>query len=197
MLASKAIFSDGKIAFHAYLVSDRHNSIVTTLPDGLIKRYLQRDLYHLENTLIVNQRMAERMLSEISELILQDARFKAYFYPSFLTKEGVNFTTAEKLIHLQDSFVLKSGMCYSEKLNPLEFFHLQQRFNLNKRHILKTSKVLSLEEFKSKYLINDITKFCFREHSHVYECLMEFEDEQVECGCILGAKNELKMFVTS
>lgn len=191
------VYFEGNIAFHAYLFSERHNSLVTTLPDELIKRFFQRELYHLENALVVNQKMADRMLDEFSELILQDTRFKPYFYPSFLTNGGVNFNTAEKLIHLQDSFVLKSGMCYSERLNPIEFFHLQQQFNLNKKHILKTSKFLSLEEFTAKYLTNNIAQFCFREYTHVFECLLDFEDEEVECGCVLDSNKNLKMLVTN
>src|SRR5690606_30223757 len=135
-----------------------------------------------------------RMLDEFSELILQDTRFKSYFYPTFLTNGGVNFNTAEKLIHLQDSFVLRPGMCYSSKLNPIEFFYLQQQFNLNKRYIMKSCKCLSLEVFTSKYLTNDIAQFCFREYTHVFECLLDFEDEEVECGCVLDSIGELKMF---
>lgn len=196
MLSSRAVYIEGKIAFHAYLVSERYNSLVSTLPDELIKRFFQRELYHLENALVVNQKMADRLLSEFSVLILQDIRFKPYFYPSFLTNGGIDFATAEKLIHLQDSFVLRPGMCYSERLNPIEFFHLQQQFNLNKKHILKTSKFLSLEEFTAKYLTNNIAQFCFREYTHVFECLLDFEDEEVECGCVLDSIGELKMFVT-
>lgn len=197
MLASKAIFSDGKIAFHAYLVSERHNSLVTTLPYELIKRHFQKQLFHLENALIVNQKMADSMLDEFSELILQDTRFKPYFYPSFLTNGGVNFNTAEKLIHLQDSFVLKSGMCYSSKLNPIEFFHLQMQFNLNKSFILKSCNYLSLVEFTSKYLINSTAQFCFREYNQLVEYVLEFDDEAVECAGVIDSKKDLKMLVTA
>lgn len=196
MLASIAIYSDGKIAFHAYLVSGRSNSLVSTLPYELIKKHHQKELFHLENTLLVNQKMAERMLHEFCELILWDKRFTPYFYPSYLCNSGVNFHTAEKLIHLQDSFVLKSGMSFSERLNPIEFFHLQQQFNLNKRYILKSCKCLSLEEFTSKYITNDIAQFCYREYIQVVEYLLEFDDEMVECAGVIDSDNDLKMLVT-
>lgn len=197
MLSSRAVYFEGKIAFHAYLVSERYNSLVSTLPDELIKRFFQRELYHLENTLVVNQKMADRMLDEFSELILQDTRFKPYFYPTFLTNGGVNFNTAEKLIHLQDGFVLKPGMCYSERLNPIEFFHLQQQFHLNKRYIMKSCKCLSLEVFTSKYLTNDIAQFCFREYIQIVEYLLEFDEELVECAGVLDSNKNLKMLVTN
>lgn len=197
MLSSKTVYFEGKIAFHVYLISESYNSLVTTLPDGLVKRYLHKELYHLENALIVNQKMADRMLDEFSELILQDTRFKPYFYPTFLTNGGVNFNTAEKLIHLQDSFVLRTGMCYSSKLNPIEFFHLQQQFNLNKRYIMKSCKCLSLEVFTSKYLTNDIAEFCFREYIQIVEYLLEFDEELVECAGVLDSNKDLKMLVTN
>jgi hypothetical protein len=196
MLASKAIFSDRKIAFHAYLFSERSNSLVSTLPYELIKSHFQKELFHIENALLVNQKMADRMLSEFTELILQNTRFKPYFYPSFLTNGGVNFNTAEKLIHLQDSFVLKSGMCYSSKLNPIEFFHLQQQFNLNKRYIMKSCKYLSLKEFTAKCLINSTAQFCFREYNQLVEYVLEFDDEAVECAGVLDLNKDLKMLVT-
>jgi hypothetical protein len=67
---------------------------------------------------------------------------------------------------------------------------------MNRKFILKESKYLSLEEFTSKYLTNDMSKFCFREHVQVVKYILEFDEELVECAGFLDLRHELKMLVS-
>lgn len=196
MISSRAFCINGKVAFHIYYILGKQNSLVSTIPMPVIRKHLLKELFQLENCLVINQKMADRLLEEFSELIYKDKRFHDYFYPIYLAKHGVSFSVAEKLIHMQDNFMLKPGMCFSEKLNPVDFFYLQQRFNLNKKVILKSCKYLSMEEFTNKYVISLTAEFCFREYHKVVQCFLEFDDEMVECAGVIDSNSELKMLVS-
>ena len=197
MLVKREVYLDGKIAFHTFLATGKVNSLVTTLPFELLKKGFQRELFHLENTLIIGQKMADRLLDEFTELILQNEAMHDYFYHNYLLIEGVDFKTAEQLIHLQDDFELLARMCFSQRLNSIEFFHIQQRFLMGKRYILRTANKLNLDAFTAKYLTTDTSRFCFRSYVNEYKFLLEFEDEGVECAFVLDAQYQLKMFVTA
>ncbi|MBN9294990.1 MAG: hypothetical protein J0G96_13515 [Flavobacteriia bacterium] len=195
MLVKKEKYMDGKLVFHAFLVVCKPNSIVTTLPFELLKKRFQRELFHLENALIIGQKMANRMLEEFSELILQNEVVQAYFFPNYIL-QGVNIKTAEQVIHLQDNFELTAEMCFSERLNSIEFFHIQQRFLMAQKYITRTANKLNLDTFTAKYLTTDTSKFCFRSYLNEYKFLLEFEDEGVECAFVLNANYQLKMFIS-
>ena len=196
MLASKAAYSKGRVAFHIYLISDKTNTLYSTLPYELLKRHLQKELFHLSNAIIVNQKMADRVLGEVSERILMDERFTLYFYPAYLFNLNLNFLTAERLIHFQDAFAVQPGMCFSAKSNPLEFFHIQQRFYLFRSYIIRRGKFISLDSFKSKFIVSVESQYIFESIQEGVCSYLDFEEEDADMAGVVDSHGSLIMLVS-
>lgn len=196
MLSSRAIYDLDRIAFHIFLISGKPNSVVSTLPQELLRRHLQKELFLLQNSLIVGQKMADRLLDKFSELILQDMRFEPYFYPSYLIISGVNFGTAEKLIYLQDAFAVQSGMCFTKQCNPIEFFLIQQRYLMFRNYVLRNGRYLDRFSFIDKFVVFPDSKHCFKSIDSGNCRFIDFEEEDTQMAGVVDSKGMLVMLVS-
>lgn len=196
MKCSIAVFLDDKVAFHLFLLTGKTNSIFSTIPQEILRKHYLKEFVYLQNSLVCCSKSGYRLLDEFSTLLLLDDRVSPYFYPTYLNNGGVTFQTAEKLIQLQLGFQLLPGMCFSKTLNPIEFFYTEQIFLLGKRHILRTSKKMTQEEFTAKYIVSIESKFCFRSLKNVNDDYLELANEDAECALLLDKCGAPKMFVS-
>lgn len=196
MKYSIAVFLDDKVAFHLFLISGKTNSIFSTIPQEILRKHYLKEFVRLQNSLVCGSKSGYRLLDEFSNILLFDYRISPYFYPAYLINGEVTFQTAEKLIQLQHEFRLEPGMCFSKTLNPIDFFYTEQTFLLGKRHILRTSKKMTHEEFTAKYIVSDNSKFCFRSVKNVNDNYLELADEDAECALLLDKCGAPKMFVS-
>lgn len=197
MLVSKAVYHKEEIAFHLFFVSDKNNSIFCTIPSEILDLYLQKQLYHLKHSIIVNEKMAKRYVDEIAYSIVCNKSLHPFFYPKFLSHSGVAFDQAEKLISYQDNFIMNPGMVYCEALNSLEFSYMRQRFLIGRSQILKFGNRLTNEVFESIYIQDEASRTCYEDIRDKINLIIEGDDEQVECAFILNEQHELLLVVTA
>lgn len=186
----------GQPAFHVFLnTSFRRNEIRTTLPDDLVRKAFNSDLFYLENAMFHKPKTAQRLLGQFANKMLENVLLKPYYYPDYLKNTGVSEQLAECFIDLKNGFFLREHECYSESSNTLEFFYLQQQFNMNRASAIKTGLELSFEEFLDRFTPNVDVLICLSNSNSITAKYYKFVDDFHNCGGVVD-EGELKMFVT-
>jgi hypothetical protein len=198
MVTAKVIYDEQgvKPIFHLYLVSGKKNTLFSTLPPPLLRKYFIRELMHLQHALVVNHASADRLMEYFAYEVLNYRLMHPYFYPDYLHKTNLNNDFAETIIKHQEGFVFQPGMCFSKNQSPVDFYYVSQRFIMNKKHILNTGKSITYEVFKSKYLTNSTAQKCFKTSANERDRFLELDDESFDYTIVVSQDNEMKMLIS-
>lgn len=200
MTTVKAIFAgDGETPmFHLFLISGKKNQLLSTIPPPIIKKHLQRELLHLENALVVNPFSADTLLEKFAASIFKHIELYKFFYFEDSTKEELTTEYADKIIELQYNFEFGSGAVITKIHCEVVFFSANHRYMLLKKHILKSAKRITFEQFESKYLVSKLAQACFEDSAYKSDFFYELDDESFEYAIVVSheQENELKMLVS-
>jgi hypothetical protein len=171
--------NEGKILFHLRLCSGHKNRWYTSLPPPLILKYFPSEIFHLKNALIVKESQAIRLLDNLARKIIKKQEMKPFFYPDYLMNEP-NSLEVDTLIWMQHKFNFEPNMVFNSIICPIEFYYLEQIFNMNASQILKTGTKIKYRVLVKKYLTNSFVKKAFELIDNESTYYLEMNDEKFD-----------------
>ncbi len=199
MLVVRGFFFRGKHAFHLYLNIDRNGDkmLLSTIPMGLIKKAFPNTLASIRFAHIPNQQAGEKYLQLLANKILKNKELHAHFYRDFVLEDGkVTIETVEQILKLQEIIHFYACDFYTERIDYLKFFVLNQTFMCKKRHILKTARYITRAEFEYNYIYNKDLATEFERILEPEFLYLELSQESGVEYVLVLSDEELKMFIS-
>lgn len=185
MMIEKAYYDeDGKLLFQFRLITAHKNRWYSSIPPPLILKYFPIEIFHLKNALICKETQANRLLEPFARKIISKPELKPYFYPDYLLNEP-DSDDLDSLIWLQYKFVFEPNMLFSRKLCPIQFYYIEQIFNMNKALILRDGTKLEHDVLERKYLKDAFVEQAFNDIANESVYYLEMHDESFAYVLIL------------
>jgi hypothetical protein len=199
MLVSIVQKYNGKEAFHIYLNVDKNgeNILLATIPLTLINKLFPNTLATIRYAHIPSQQACEKYLDLLAEKIFKSKILQAHFYRDFVLEDGIaSEETVEQILMLQEIIHFYPCDFFTERIDYLKFFVLNQTFMRKKRHILKTARYITRAEFEYNYIYNKDLATEFERILEPEFLYLELSQESgVEYVLVLSGE-ELKMFIS-
>lgn len=200
MLVAQVFFHKNAHAFHLYLYVDYkgENILMSTVPKCLLEKYFPNTMASIKYAHVSSAFSGDKLLQMLSEKILLKKELHAFFYPDYLLAGSrATLELAEKVIKLQDVMHIRPNSYYTQKTDSIKFFVLNQIYLRKKRHILRSARFISKEDFDYNYIFTPQMRLEFetlQQKNSLYIELME--DCGVEYVLLLNSERELLMFVS-